>query len=67
MRKYLTILIEATKSVDKVVVGMEKLEQWHKLKVYRISLIYYLGKRKMEVLCRKIKLSTEIELKIIPQ
>lgn len=67
LRKYLTILIRATKSVDKRVVGVEMLEQWHRLNVYRMSLIYYLEERKIEILCQEIKLSIGIKLKIISQ
>ncbi len=35
--------------------------------MHGMSLARYLGKGKMEVLCRKIELSTRIQLKIIPR
>lgn len=51
-------LIRAAKSVDEEVFGVEKLERWHRLKVHGMPLLCYFGEGKMELLCRKIELST---------
>ena len=67
MREYSTTLMSTVKFVDKRVVGVEKLEQWHRLKVYKMPLIRYLGERKIELFCREIELSTGIKLKIMPR
>lgn len=67
LEKYSIILIRAIKSVDKKVVGIEKLKQWHRLKVCGIFLIRYLGEKKMELLYQEIKLSSKIKQKTIPQ
>lgn len=60
LRDYSTILIQAAKSMDERVIKVEKLERWHRLKVHGMHLIQYLKERKMELLCREIKLSTGI-------
>ena len=60
------ILIKVAKAVDAGVIGVEVLECWQRLKVYGMSLARYLGKGKMELLCREIESSTGIQLKTIP-
>ena len=65
--EYSTTLIRAAKSVDERTVGVEKLEQWHRLKVYGMPLMRYFGKGKMKLLCREIKSSTGIKLKTMPR
>lgn len=60
------MLISVTKTVDLGVIGVEAIERWQKIKVHEMSLTRYLGKRKIEVLCCKIKSSTGIQLKMIP-
>ena len=60
------ILIRAVKTVDMGVIGVEALERWQRLKVHGMSLARYLGKRKMEVLCREIESSTGIQLETVP-
>ena len=64
--EYSTTLIRAAKSVDEGVVGVEKLERWHRLKVHGMPLMRYLGEGKMELLCREIESSIVIKLKTIP-
>lgn len=44
------ILIWTTKTVKLAVVGMEILGHWQYLKIYKISLERYLGKRNIELL-----------------
>ncbi len=61
------ILIRAAKAVDAGVIGVEALERWQRLKVHGMSLARYLGKGKMEVLCREIESSTGIQLKTVPR
>ena len=56
------ILIRAAKSVDEGVIGVEALERWQRLKVHGMSLARYLGKGKMEILCREIESSIGIQL-----
>lgn len=63
LRNYLITLIWATKSVDKRSIKVKVLERWHRLKVYRISFIYYLGDGKKVLFCWKIKSSIGIKLK----
>ena len=65
--EYSTTLIRAAKSVDEGVVGVEKLERWHRLKVHGMPLMRYLGEGKMELLCREIESSTGIKLKTMPR
>ncbi len=65
--EYPTTLIRAVKSVDEGVIGIKKLERWHRLKVYGMLLMRYLGEGTMELLCREIKSSTGIKLKTMPQ
>ena len=67
LRDYSTTLIRVAKSVDKRVIGFEKLEPWHRLKVHEMPLMQYLGEGKIELLCQKIELSTGIWLKTTPQ
>ncbi len=61
------ILIRAAKAVDPGVIGVEALERWQRLKVHGMSLARYLGKGKMEVLCREIESSTGIQFKTVPR
>ena len=67
LRDHSTILIRATKSVNKEVIGVESLERWHRLKVHGMPLMRYLREGKMELLYREIKSSTGIRLKTIPR
>lgn len=39
LRKYSTTLIRAAKLVDEGVIGIEKLKNWHRLKIYEMPLI----------------------------
>ncbi len=61
------LLIQAAKSVDPAVVGVEILENWQRVKVHGMPLERYLGERKMELLRRKVESATEIQLKTLPQ
>lgn len=54
------MLIVDAKSVDEKITGIEALEHWQKLKVYKISLAQYLEKEKIELLCQEIELSIGI-------
>lgn len=63
---HLNILIKVTIIVNVGIIVVEALECWQRLKIYRISYMRYLEKRKMEVLCRKIELFMRIQLKTIP-
>lgn len=65
IKNYSNTLIQVTKSVNKGVIKVEDLEQWQKLKVHKMSLLYYFRKEKMELLCYKIEFSTRIRLKTI--
>lgn len=67
LEEHSTTLIRAAKSVDDGVVGVEKLERWHRLKVHGMPLMRYLGEGKMELLCREIESSTGIQLKTTPR
>lgn len=58
------LLIRAAKMVDDMIVGVEILEQWQRLKVHEMSLERYLGSGKLELLKREVESSTEIPLKI---
>ena len=60
------MLIRAAKAIDDVVIGIEILEHWHRLKVHRMSLDRYLGPGNMELLKREVESSTGISLKTIP-
>ncbi len=62
-----TLLIRAAKTIDDAVGGVEVLEQWQRLKVYRMSLERYLGPGKMELLKREVESSTGIALKTMPR
>lgn len=59
------LLIRAIKIVDPAIVGVEILEHWQQLKVHRMPLERYLGKRKMELLRREVELATRIQLKTV--
>ena len=61
------ILIQAAKTVDVAIVGVEVLEHWQHLKVHGMSLERYLGKGKMELLQREVESSTGIQLKTLPR
>lgn len=50
--------------INKEVIGVEALKHLQKLKVYKMSLVKYLGKKKIELLWREIESSTEIKLKV---
>ena len=61
------MLIQAAKTVDDAVVGVEILEQWQRLKVHGMSLERYLGPGKLELLRREVESSTGIPLKTMPR
>ena len=61
------LLIQAAKSVDNAVVGVEVLEQWQRLKVHGIPLDRYIGLEKMELLKRKVESLTGVLLKATPR
>lgn len=65
--RLLNIFIQATKMVDQVIVRVKILKQWQCLKVHSMSLKKYLDKRIIELLKYKIKFSTGIKLKSLPQ
>ena len=67
IKQHSNTLIQATKLVDKGVIGVEALEQWHRLKVHEMPLLQYFGEKRMEIFSQKIKFSTGIKLKITPQ
>lgn len=56
------LLIDAAKTVDDAVVGVEVLEPWQRLKVYGILLERYLGLGKIGLLKREVESSTGILL-----
>ena len=60
-------LIRAAKSVDEGIIGVEALEQWHRLKVHGMPLLRYFGEERVEVLSREIESSTGIKLKTTPR
>lgn len=62
----MNIFIWATKSIDKGVLGIKALEQWHRQKVHKIALMWYLREEKIEVLCQEIEFSIGIKLKTTP-
>lgn len=57
------MLIWAAKTVDHVVVGVEVLEQWQRLKFHGMLLERYLRTGKMELLKREVESLTGILLK----
>lgn len=67
VKDHANMLIRAAKPVNEGVIGVEALERWQRLKVDGMSLARYLGKGKIELLWREIKLSTEIKLKNFPR
>lgn len=54
------VFIWASKTVDAAMIEVEILEYWQYLKVHGMSLNRYLDEKKMELLKRNIKLSTDI-------
>lgn len=50
IRHHSKILIQAAKLINERVIQMESLKWWDRIKIYRMSLIRYLGKRKIEIL-----------------
>ena len=60
------LLIQAAKTVDDAVVGVEILEQWQRLKVHGMLLKRYLEPGKMELLKREVESSTGIPLQATP-
>lgn len=60
------IFIRVAKVVDVGVIGVEVPKQQQRLKVYRMSLARYFREEKLEILYRKIKSSTGIQLKTGP-
>lgn len=66
VKDYSNMLIKAIKSVDKKIIGIKTLEYWQRLKVYKMFLVQYLEKRKINLLSQKIELSIRIQLKILP-
>ena len=61
------MIIRAAKTIDDAVRGVEVLEQWHRLKVHKMSLKQYLGPGNMDILKREVKSSTGIPLKATPR
>lgn len=66
LRDHLTALIEDIKLLDKKVTRVDALDRWHRLKVYGMPLLHYLGEGKMELICWEIKSSTGIKFKTTP-
>lgn len=50
IKGHANMLIRVIKLVDKKVIRVEALEYWQKLKVHKMSLVQYLGKKKMKLL-----------------
>lgn len=46
LKNYSIILIRIAKLVGEGVIGIKILEQWYKLKIHEMSLIYYFRKKK---------------------
>lgn len=65
--RWSNLLIRAAKSVDTLVVGVEILEHWQRLKVHGMPLERYLGDGKMDLLKREVESSTGIQLKTVPR
>lgn len=59
------LYIWALKSVNASMVGIEILENCQCLKIYGMSLEKYLGDEKIDLLGRKVELSTGIQLKTL--
>ncbi len=57
---YSNILIRAAKSIDKIVIKVDTLERWQRLKIHGMLLAQYLGDEIMEILCREIESSKQI-------
>jgi hypothetical protein len=65
---YKTGLIKAVKAVDPAVIGVEAIEQWHRLKVHGLSIERYgNGEEGMSLFQREIEASTDITLKTKPR
>lgn len=64
VKDYSNLLIRVAKLINKEVIGVEAFKHWQKLKVYKMSLVKYLGKKKIELLWREIESFIEIMLKI---
>lgn len=60
------LLIRAAKTIDDVVVGVEILEQWQRLKVHGMSFKRYLEPGKLELLKKEVESLTGIPLKTMP-
>lgn len=67
VREHSNVLIRAAKSIDEIVIGVEALERWQRLKVHGMSLARYFGEGEMELLSREIESSTGIKLKTTPR
>lgn len=50
IKGHANMLIRVIKLIDKKVIRVEALEYWQKLKVHKMSLVQYLGKKKMKLL-----------------
>lgn len=59
------LLIQATKTIDHAIVGVEIVKQLQCLRVHGMSLERYLRPRKMELLKKKVESSIGILLKTI--
>lgn len=59
------LLIWAIKTVSPTVMEIKILKHWQRLKVHRMPLQRYLGKQKIELLKRKVKSATGIQLKLL--
>lgn len=60
------VLIQAAKTIIVAIIGVEILEYWQCLKVYKMSLDKYLGDGKMELVRQEVESSSGIQLITIP-
>lgn len=61
----INILIRAAKLVNKWIIWVKTLKYWHKVKIYIILLVQYLGKKNIEIFCQEIKSFISIKLKML--
>lgn len=64
--QYSNLLIEAAKSVDQSVIGVEILQHRQRSKILGMALVRYVGPGKIELLKRDVESTTGISLKTIP-
>ena len=58
------VFIQAAKTVNPAIVGVEIQEHWQRFKVHGMSLERYLNERSMELLKQEVESSTKIQLKV---